>query len=91
MKIEEVQSEDDAAAAPVKKNVLAITNGEKIGKKRKKGDSAVKPVKGEDTVMAEDASEDEDGFSLPGKKRAAEETPAKKQAVAGYVSKWHVF
>ena len=73
--------DEDAA----KKAVLAITNGDKNGKKRKKGDSAVKAAKGEDTIMGEDDSEDEDGFALPGKKGAAEETPAKKQAVAGYV------
>lgn len=84
MKIEEVQSEDednDAAAAQVKKNGLAIGNGEKNGKKRKKGDSAVKPAMGKGTVMAEDSSEDEDG-----KNGASEETPLKKHAVAGYVS-----
>lgn len=69
----------------VKKSAVAIINGEKNGKKRKKGDSAVKPVKGEDTIMGEDDSEDEDGFALPGKKGAAEQTPAKKQAVAGYI------
>lgn len=86
VKIEEVQSEDevkDAAIAQLKKDVLAIANGEKNGKKRKKGDSAVKPVKGEVTAMEEDSSEDEDGFALVGKKGASEQTPAKKQAVAG--------
>jgi FK506-binding nuclear protein len=56
--------------------VKAATNGNK----RKKGDSAVKAAKAEDIVMGEEDSEDEDG--LP-KKAATEETPAKKQAVAG--------
>jgi len=94
VKIEEVQSEDeakDAAIAHLKKDVLAITNGEKNGKKRKKGDSAVKPVKGEVTAMEEDSSEDEDGFALVNKKGASEQTPVKKQAVAGYVSRTTVF
>ena len=77
--IEEVNVEVEA-----KKAVLATTDGEKNGKKRKKGDSAVKATKDEDITMEED-SEDEDGFALPGKKETPEETPAKKQAVAGYV------
>jgi len=88
VKIEEVQSEDEGkngAAAHAKKNVLAITDGEKNGKKRKKGDSAIKPVKGEETAMEEDIKEDADGFALPPKDGTSEETPLKKQAVAGYV------
>lgn len=80
VKIEEVIGDEDAGAALVKKDLLPITNGERNEKKRKKGDSAVKAAKVEDTVMDEDDSEDEDGFA---KKAAAEETPAKKQAVVG--------
>jgi len=75
VEIKEVQSEDkvkDVAIALLKQGVLTITNSERNGKKRKKGDFIVKVVKGEVIAMEEDCSEDEDGLALVGKKEAKE-------------------